>query len=174
MYVRRALIFHALTILHKNNLVINSYDIDSTTIFQQNTTTTDNYTQWSYSTALPNNAIITVIIYQFLSPTTIDFASQILEFSPQQMKVTYSVKNWNFATLQNSLTLVLASNVSGSPEVQKAQNLCNNVTTYGNDAEGNMREKGKKGILDELSELWDDKQYEEEFNLDGFLKTMKA
>ncbi|CAK4028869.1 TATA-binding -associated factor MOT1 [Lecanosticta acicola] len=42
------------------------------------------------------------------------------------------------------------------------------------DAEGNMREKGKKGILDELSELWDDKQYEEEFNIDGFLKTMKA
>ncbi|EME50250.1 hypothetical protein DOTSEDRAFT_68955 [Dothistroma septosporum NZE10] len=41
------------------------------------------------------------------------------------------------------------------------------------DAEGNMREKGKKGILDELSELWDDKQYEEEFNLDGFLKQMK-
>ncbi|RMY32335.1 hypothetical protein D0866_06679 [Hortaea werneckii] len=41
------------------------------------------------------------------------------------------------------------------------------------DAEGNLKEKGKKGILDELSELWDDKQYEE-FNLDGFLKTMKA
>ncbi|EMD00379.1 hypothetical protein BAUCODRAFT_144057 [Baudoinia panamericana UAMH 10762] len=42
------------------------------------------------------------------------------------------------------------------------------------DDEGNVKEKGKKGILDELSELWDDKQYEEEFNLDGFLKTMKA
>ncbi|THX93107.1 hypothetical protein D6D08_02221 [Aureobasidium pullulans] len=42
------------------------------------------------------------------------------------------------------------------------------------DAEGNVREKGKKGILDELSELWDEKQYEEEFNLDGFLSTMKA
>lgn len=42
------------------------------------------------------------------------------------------------------------------------------------DAEGNVREKGKKGILDELSELWDEKQYEEEFNLDGFLATMKA
>jgi len=42
------------------------------------------------------------------------------------------------------------------------------------DAEGNLKEKGKKGILDELSELWDDRQYEEEFNLDGFLKTMKA
>ncbi|TKA80973.1 TATA-binding protein-associated factor MOT1, partial [Friedmanniomyces simplex] len=42
------------------------------------------------------------------------------------------------------------------------------------DAEGNVKEKGKKGVVDELSELWDDKQYEEEFNLDGFLKSMKA
>ena len=42
------------------------------------------------------------------------------------------------------------------------------------DAEGNLKEKGKSTILDELSELWDDKQYEEEFSLDGFLKTMKA
>lgn len=42
------------------------------------------------------------------------------------------------------------------------------------DIEGNVREKGKKGVLDELTELWDDRQYEEEFNLDGFLATMKA
>lgn len=42
------------------------------------------------------------------------------------------------------------------------------------DAEGNVREKGKKGVLDELSELSDEKQYEEEFNLDGFLRSMKA
>lgn len=42
------------------------------------------------------------------------------------------------------------------------------------DAEGNVREKGKKGVLDELTELWDERQYEEEFNLDGFLASMKA
>lgn len=42
------------------------------------------------------------------------------------------------------------------------------------DAEGNLRQKGKKGVLDELSELWDERQYEEEFNLDGFLASMKA
>ncbi|KAF2150948.1 hypothetical protein K461DRAFT_295051 [Myriangium duriaei CBS 260.36] len=42
------------------------------------------------------------------------------------------------------------------------------------DAEGNVRQKGKKGVLDELTELWDEKQYEEEFNLDGFLASMKA
>ena len=42
------------------------------------------------------------------------------------------------------------------------------------DAEGNVREKGKKGVLDELTELWDERQYDEEFNLDGFLASMKA
>ncbi|PVH97564.1 hypothetical protein DM02DRAFT_79104 [Periconia macrospinosa] len=42
------------------------------------------------------------------------------------------------------------------------------------DAEGNLREKGKKGFLDELGELWDENQYEEEFNLDGFLGKMKG
>jgi len=41
------------------------------------------------------------------------------------------------------------------------------------DATGEVREKGKKGWLDDLGELWDDKQYEEEFNLDGFLESMK-
>ncbi|KAI9729330.1 MAG: TATA-binding protein-associated factor mot1 [Claussenomyces sp. TS43310] len=42
------------------------------------------------------------------------------------------------------------------------------------DATGEVMEKGKKGWLDDLGELWDDKQYEEEFSLDGFLKTMRA
>jgi TATA-binding protein-associated factor len=41
------------------------------------------------------------------------------------------------------------------------------------DATGEVREKGKKGWLDDLGELWDDRQYEESFDLDGFLKTMK-
>lgn len=42
------------------------------------------------------------------------------------------------------------------------------------DATGNLREKGKRGFLDELGELWDEKQYTEEFNLDGFLASMKG
>ena len=41
------------------------------------------------------------------------------------------------------------------------------------DATGEVREKGKKGWLDDLGELWDDRQYEEEYNLDSFLATMK-
>jgi TATA-binding protein-associated factor len=42
------------------------------------------------------------------------------------------------------------------------------------DAEGNVREKGKRGFLDEIGELWDEKQYEEEYNLDSFLATMRG
>ncbi|KAI9711455.1 MAG: TATA-binding protein-associated factor mot1 [Chrysothrix sp. TS-e1954] len=39
---------------------------------------------------------------------------------------------------------------------------------------GEIREKGKKGFLDDLGELWDERQYEEEFEMDGFLSKMKA
>lgn len=37
---------------------------------------------------------------------------------------------------------------------------------------GEVREKGKKGLLDDLGELWGEEQYKEEFNLDGFLASM--
>lgn len=39
---------------------------------------------------------------------------------------------------------------------------------------GEVREKGKKGWLDGLGELWDEKGYEEEYNLDSFLASMKV
>ena len=42
------------------------------------------------------------------------------------------------------------------------------------DIDGEVKEKGKKGWLDDLGELWDDRQYQEEYNLDSFLATMKA
>ena len=38
---------------------------------------------------------------------------------------------------------------------------------------GKVKEKGKKGYLDDLGELWDERAYEEEFDLGGFLRTMK-
>lgn len=42
------------------------------------------------------------------------------------------------------------------------------------DATGAVKEKGKKGWLDDLGELWDDRQYQEEYDLDSFLATMKG
>ncbi|KAI0023218.1 SNF2 family domain-containing protein [Xylariomycetidae sp. FL0641] len=38
---------------------------------------------------------------------------------------------------------------------------------------GDVRAPGKKAWTDELGELWDNRQYEESFDLDGFLKTMQ-
>ncbi|KAI5864564.1 hypothetical protein GGS23DRAFT_453185 [Durotheca rogersii] len=38
---------------------------------------------------------------------------------------------------------------------------------------GDVRAPGKKAWADDLGELWDDRQYEESFDLDGFLKTMQ-
>ena len=42
------------------------------------------------------------------------------------------------------------------------------------DATGEVREKGKRGFLDELGELWDEKQYEEEYDIEAFLATMRG
>lgn len=41
------------------------------------------------------------------------------------------------------------------------------------DAEGNVREKGKRGYLDEIGELWDERQYEDEYDLSTFIARMK-
>ena len=41
------------------------------------------------------------------------------------------------------------------------------------DAEGNVKKKGERGFLDDIGELWDEKQYEEEYNLDSFLQKMQ-
>lgn len=42
------------------------------------------------------------------------------------------------------------------------------------DATGEVKEKGKKGWLDDLGELWDESRYEEEFDLGGFLRRMEV
>ncbi len=42
------------------------------------------------------------------------------------------------------------------------------------DATGELREKGRRGFLDDLGELWDERQYEEEYDLDSFLATMRG
>jgi TATA-binding protein-associated factor len=42
------------------------------------------------------------------------------------------------------------------------------------DATGEVREKGKRNMFDDLGELWDENQYKEEYNLDSFLATMKV
>lgn len=42
------------------------------------------------------------------------------------------------------------------------------------DVTGEVREKGKKGYLDGIGELWDEGLYREEYDLEGFLGRMKG
>jgi len=38
---------------------------------------------------------------------------------------------------------------------------------------GEVKKKGEKGWLDDVGELWDERQYEEEFNLDSFVQNLQ-
>jgi len=42
------------------------------------------------------------------------------------------------------------------------------------DAEGNVIKKGGKNILEDLSELWDEKEYEEEYDMGDYLSTLRG
>jgi len=42
------------------------------------------------------------------------------------------------------------------------------------DAEGNPIKKGEKHILEDLSELWDEKEYEEEYDMGDYLSSLKG
>lgn len=42
------------------------------------------------------------------------------------------------------------------------------------DAEGNPVQKGGKNVLEDLSELWDEKEYEEEYDMSDYLSSLKG
>ena len=42
------------------------------------------------------------------------------------------------------------------------------------DAEGNPVKKGGKNVLEDLSELWDEKEYEEEYDMGDYLSSLKG
>lgn len=42
------------------------------------------------------------------------------------------------------------------------------------DAEGNLIKKGGKNVLEDLSELWDEKEYEEEYDMGDYLSLLKG
>ena len=41
------------------------------------------------------------------------------------------------------------------------------------DAEGNPIKKGAKNVLEDLGELWDEKEYEEEYDMGDYLSSLK-
>ncbi|CAD0090267.1 unnamed protein product [Aureobasidium vineae] len=119
-----------------------------------------------------------VNVYRLITRGTLE--EKILSLQRFKIDVASTVVNQQNAGLGSMQTdqildLFNMGDTEGAPSLEdkpKDPNAIDEADAV--DAEGNVREKGKKGILDELSELWDEKQYEEEFNLDGFLSTMKA
>lgn len=119
-----------------------------------------------------------VNVYRLITRGTLE--EKILSLQRFKIDVASTVVNQQNAGLGSMQTdqildLFNMGDTEGAPSLEDKPRDPNSIDEADAvDAEGNVREKGKKGILDELSELWDEKQYEEEFNLDGFLSTMKA
>ncbi|KAL6713330.1 TATA-binding protein-associated factor mot1 [Lecanora helva] len=116
-----------------------------------------------------------VNVYRLVTRGTLE--EKILNLQRFKIDVASTVvnqQNAGLATMETDQILDLfnlgdtapASNIRDGGIEGKEEDMVD-VTT------GEVKEKGKKGWLDDLDELWDEKAYEEEFDLGGFLKTMK-
>jgi TATA-binding protein-associated factor len=73
------------------------------------------------------------------------------------------------------LDLFNVGSSEGVPTLPDESELQKNITEDDAvDAMGQQRVKGKKDMLDDMVALWDERQYEEEYDLDAFLRNMKA
>ena len=110
------------------------------------------------------NALLTSVFLHSLQRFKIDVASTVV-----------NQQNAGLATMETDQILDLFNLGETAP----AATLENKDAAEGREedmvdvATGEVKEKGKKGWLDDLGELWDERAYEEEFDLGGFLKTMK-
>jgi len=113
-----------------------------------------------------------VNVYRLITRGTLE--EKILNLQRFKIDVASTVVNQQKAglgTLDTSEILDLFSlgettEAPGGTGVEEGAGAVDEVT-------GDIREKGKKGFLDELGELWDERQYEE-YNMDTFLSQMKA
>ncbi|KAF2197365.1 hypothetical protein GQ43DRAFT_209351 [Delitschia confertaspora ATCC 74209] len=117
-----------------------------------------------------------VNVYRIVTRGTLE--EKILSLQRFKIDVASTVVNQQNAGLQTMQTDQILDLFNVSTEGSE-----NNVPAHDGagiseedalDEAGNIREKGKKGFLDELGELWDERQYEEEFDLQGFLGKMKS
>jgi len=113
-----------------------------------------------------------VNVYRLITRGTLE--EKILNLQRFKIDVASTVVNQQKAglgTLDTSEILDLFSlgettDAPGGSSVEEGAGAVDEVT-------GDIREKGKRGFLDELGELWDERQYEE-YNMDTFLSQMKA
>ncbi|KAJ6144792.1 hypothetical protein N7470_008687 [Penicillium chermesinum] len=113
-----------------------------------------------------------VNVYRLITRGTLE--EKILNLQRFKIDVASTVvnqQNAGLGTMDTDQLLDLFSLGETAETAEKPDATGNEVDMV--DIDGEVKEKGKKGWLDDLGELWDDKQYQEEYNLDSFLATMK-
>lgn len=105
--------------------------------------------------------MLTLALYFSLQRFKIDVASTVV-----------NQQNAGLGTMDTDQLLDLFSLSETAETAEKPSDQTGNEVDMV-DIDGEVKEKGKKGWLDDLGELWDDRQYQEEYNLDSFLATMK-
>ncbi|KAL3419591.1 SNF2 family domain-containing protein [Phlyctema vagabunda] len=112
-----------------------------------------------------------VNVYRLITRGTLEEKIMSLQrFKIDVASTVVNQQNAGLGTMETDQILDLFNLGDAAPELDKPgpENEEDMV-----DATGEVREKGKKAWADDLDELWDDKQYEEEFNLDGFIQSLK-
>jgi|SRR5271156_2339801 len=79
-------------------------------------------------------------------------------------------QNAALATMNTDQILDLFNVKDAGTSTAKAATGQNNTV----DAEGNPIKKGEKHILEDMSELWDEKEYEEEYDMGDYLSSLKG
>lgn len=120
-------------------------------------------------------AVLLLGFLTMLLPTVTDLLCSLQRFKIDVASTVVNQQNAGLGTMETDqiLDLFNLGETTDSVEPPGGSHL-NGKEEDMVDATGEVREKGKKGWLDDLGELWDDKQYEEEYNLDTFLANMKA
>ncbi|MCJ1289291.1 TATA-binding protein-associated factor mot1 [Xylographa carneopallida] len=116
-----------------------------------------------------------VNVYRLITRGTLE--EKILNLQRFKIDVASTVvnqQNAGLGTMETDQILDLFNLGETADGIDPSSNNINGKEEDMVDATGEVREKGKKGWLDDLGELWDENQYEEEYNLDSFLANMKA
>ncbi|KAL9052511.1 MAG: hypothetical protein Q9162_005367 [Coniocarpon cinnabarinum] len=118
-----------------------------------------------------------VNVYRLVTRGTLE--EKILNLQRFKIDVASSVVKQQKAGLAGMdtgeiLDLFNLEGVGGVEEREKAGKEREEGASAVDEVTGEVREKGKKGFLDDIGELWSEEQYEEEFDMEGFLGRMKG
>ncbi len=113
-----------------------------------------------------------VNVYRLITRGTLE--EKILSLQRFKIDVASTVVNQQNAGLGSMETdqildlfnLSETSDTGGENGTAKDEDMVDSAT-------GEFRKKGEKGWLDDVGELWDERQYEEEFNLDSFVQNLQ-